>query len=405
MRTGALLICVGLAGVLAGCAVVDGAVAPRYDTLSRNFAEARNQSILLNIVRAAHDYPLSFSAISQALPQLTNSTTLALPSFLEGPRFCPTLTTCTLGGSSPQRDIVFGSSNLSNQTSIQTQFTLSTQETKDFYNGLLRPVDLYILNYFIRQGYSRELLFWLFADSVDIRTGNKTLGYSYNPPYSYGCPASGPHRYCFRYWAEIATISGLAVDQETIKDKEEKKDKVLSRLCFNEVLGTEGRNAMARVEPQRLAQLHVSPLLLSPRCGSPWPALKADRVVTDSLAFKVANQEFRIRPRSAYGIYEFLGKLLKQSLAEDAAPPSDTPFEPELAPRLSTVLDDQSVLNIVRNPTTGCFVRVDFIDGVYCVPEQGSENTKRIFGLLAQLTALQTTASDLAITPVVHAVQ
>ena len=67
---------------MAGCAAVDGTVAPRYDTLSRNFAEARNQSILLNIVRAAHDYPLSFSAISQALPQMTNATTLALPSFL-----------------------------------------------------------------------------------------------------------------------------------------------------------------------------------------------------------------------------------------------------------------------------------------------------------------------------------
>src|SRR5215475_1928692 len=141
MRSRVVLICLLLVGILPGCAMVDSSVAPRYDMLSRNFAEARNQAILLNIVRAAHDYPLSFSAISQALPQMTNATTLSLPAFLLGPRFCPTLTTCTLGGSSPQRDIVFGNSMASNQTSVQTQFTLSTQETRDFYKGLLQPVD------------------------------------------------------------------------------------------------------------------------------------------------------------------------------------------------------------------------------------------------------------------------
>ena len=46
-----------------------------------------------------------------------------------------------------------------------------------------------------------------------------------------------------------------------------------------------------------------------------------------------------------------------------------------------------------------------FLDGHYCVPEEGSANTKRIFGLLAQLLALQTSAADLAITPTVHTVQ
>src|SRR5579871_2848248 len=74
-----------LAATLGACAAVDSQVAPRYDTVSRSIAEARNESILLNIVRASHDYPLSFSTVSQVIPQLTNTTTMNLPSFLEGP--------------------------------------------------------------------------------------------------------------------------------------------------------------------------------------------------------------------------------------------------------------------------------------------------------------------------------
>ena len=61
-----------LAGSLSACAAVDSTVAPRYDTVSRSIAQARNESILLNIVRASHDYPLSFSTISQVIPQMTN---------------------------------------------------------------------------------------------------------------------------------------------------------------------------------------------------------------------------------------------------------------------------------------------------------------------------------------------
>jgi hypothetical protein len=85
------------------------------------------------------------------------------------------------------------------------------------------------------------------------------------------------------------------------------------------------------------------------------------------------------------------------------APRYDT--EDELRPELSTVKEDKRLLNVVINQSTECFAETRFFDGGYCVPEQGSANTKRIFGLLAQLLALQTSAADLAITPTVHTVQ
>jgi hypothetical protein len=414
-----LVAAVLLAATLGACAAIDSTVAPRYDTVSRSIAQARNESILLNIVRASHDYPLSFSTVSQVIPQLTNTTTMGLPSFLEGPNpGCLPATgavRCLTPPSSPARDIIFGNqNNLSNAVSVQTQFNLSTQETKEFYNALLRPVDLYVLDYFIRQGYSRELLFWLFMDSVEVTVGGRTIGFQYNPPYDYGCPEQDPRKRCFREWIELATITGLSVDQHTESSGGGKGDKSLSRFCFDAILARRGQAAMQQASPGRLEELqakYVDPGtlgLLSPKCGSPWPKLDSEEAATDTLKFHVGPLQFALLPRSAYGIYQFLGRILREA-GRGALDDSQIPAylrRDELQPELKSVAEDHKLLNVVLNDSSGgCFAETRFIDGYYCVPEEGSANTKRIFGLLAQLLALQTSASDLAITPTVHTVQ
>ena len=412
-----------LAGTLGACAAVDSTVAPRYDTVSRSIAQARNESILLNIVRASHDYPLSFSTVSQVIPQMTNTTTVGVPQFAVGPNpKCATFTNGIAGAAclavppSPVRDVIFGNSNnFTDAIAVQTQFTLSTQETKDFYNALLRPVDLYVLNFFIRQGYSRELLFWLFMDSVEVTIANRgTLGFQFNPPYDYGCPQQDPRKRCFREWTELATVTGLSVDQHKEKAEGGKTDS-LSRFCFDDVLARRGRAAMEQASPGRLKYImdrYVDPgtlQALSPKCGAPWPKESdTETAATDTLKFRVGPLQFEILPRSAYGIYQFLGKLLRQSRGGVELDRNQIPEyvrEDEVRPELSTVREDKQLLNVVINQSSACFAETHFIDGNYCVPEEGSANTKRIFGLLAQLLALQTSASDLAITPTVHTVQ
>ena len=53
---------------------------------------------------------------------------------------------------------------------------------------------------------------------------------------------------------------------------------------------------------------------------------------------------------------------------------------------------------------TNCFSHTWFYDGDYCVPQEAT-NTKRIFSLLSQLIAIETTATDLSITPVVRIIE
>jgi hypothetical protein len=157
----------------------------------------------------------------------------------------------------------------------------------------------------------------------------------------------------------------------------------------------------------------------SPVCGSQWSPGKEESAQADTLQFHVGPLTFKIVTRSTYSIYQFLGKLLKQAreVKEQAAAPRteatdeqvesrpNVPRDDEIIPILSTVREDSSLLNIVTQPGEDCFVVTHFIDGLYCVPEKGSANTKRIFALLSQLIALKTTAADLAITPAVRVVQ
>src|ERR1700683_1201069 len=159
-----------LAGLFSACAVVDP-VDSRYDTVSRSLAKGRDEAIFLNLVRASHDYPLAFTTVSNVTPTMTNTSSFSLPTFSIGPPNClPGLsgttrsTTCSFGTGVPGASALLTNNTASNSTAVSTNFNVSTEETGSFYDGLLKPIDLQTLAYFIRQGYPRELLLWLFID-------------------------------------------------------------------------------------------------------------------------------------------------------------------------------------------------------------------------------------------------
>src|SRR5580698_5390873 len=189
-----LFIGAALASILTACAVVDP-VDNRYDTIGRSLAKSRNEAIFLNLVRASHDYPLSFVTIANVTPGMTNTSSFSLPSFLLGPHIGSYTATAAAASSplfTPGRDVIFGNTTAGNTTAVSSNFNISTQETSAFYQGFLRPIDLQTLNYFIRQGYSRELLFWLFTDSFQLNKGGNLYGYHYDPPDDYGCSREDP---------------------------------------------------------------------------------------------------------------------------------------------------------------------------------------------------------------------
>lgn len=435
----ALLVGGFLAVLVGACAVVDP-VDQRYDTVTRSLSKARNEAIFLNLIRASHDYPLSFTTIANVTPTMTNTTALGLPTFLEGPGSIfiakgATSPTSTFPTTSPFRDFLFGSTTASNSTAVGTNFNVATQETGNFYEGFLKPIDLTILDYFIRQGYPREMLFWLFTDSFELDLpGKPPLGFHYSPPDDLGCdPYDQKHR-CFTDWVHNATLSGLTVEEKTqerpstsarggghgggstdTNPASKPTTYTYARFCFSSVLAEQ---AQAAVHPKSLIlqsrndsdvtkeEVYGGDL----RCGAPtWhPEQTATEPQEDilPLEFKHHTIKFRIIPRSAYGVFEFLGLLMKLQREGYKPPPNALrPWVADMPPLLATV-GNEPLIDVVQdqNYNGRCFVHSWFNDGDYCVPDNAT-TTKRIFGLLAQLIAIQTAASDLSITPIVRVIQ
>jgi hypothetical protein len=428
-----------LAGLLSACAIIDP-VDSRYDTVGRSLAKARDEAIFLNLVRANHDYPLSFTTVSNVTPSLTNVSQFGLPTFIEGPLFKGATPIAP-----PYKDFLFTNNSASNSTSVSTNFSVSTQETSAFYEGFLKPIDLTTLDYFIRQGYPREMLFWLFTDYFEVKANGQTLGYRYAPPDDYGCPPEDRRRRCFIDWVRLATLSGLTVEQRTLQksssgksggggsdtkstgasDSAKPSTTAFARFCFSTVLSQQARQAT----PPGLVNATFAKLgsdaVFDPtqKCGSPaWnPLSTLNKPQPDVFVFQVGATMFKIVPRSAYGVFEFLGKLMKMQRVQPGQGSTPIPPEPIIVPRdqslipperpevmylpiLPSVHDDPFLITVDRGVGPDCFSHTWFYDGDYCVP-QNAATTKRIFGLLAQLIAIQTAAADLSITPIVRIIQ
>jgi hypothetical protein len=434
-----------LAGLLSACAIVDP-VDSRYDTVGRSLAKGRDESIFLNLVRASHDYPLAFTAISNVTPTMTNTSSFALPTLSFGPPNCLLSQTFSAAGAStghttacsfatgvPGAGTLLTNNTASNSTAVSTNFSVSTQETGSFYEGFLKPIDLITLDYFIRQDYPAELLFWLFADSFQIGpAGPRSIGYFYNPPVTYGCPQTPLQGkpLCFKEWIKIAVLSGLTVElqsfQKSSSSKSEGPDSksgagskpqttVVPRFCFSPLLARKAALEMGEKEAKRVGSLLSSLFNVAnakPICGTRWNAeAEAKKPQSDTFLLRPSpDLEFRIVPRSAYGVFEFLGSLMKVERDKLQPLPGVTyippnAFEDETdSPTLVTTTPDQKLITVVADSSERCFSHTWFYDGEYCVPESAM-NTKRIFSLLSQLIAIETTASDLAITPAVRIIQ
>src|ERR1700674_5660276 len=79
-----VIFAASMGGILAQCKMVD-TVDGRFQQINRSSATARNESILLNIVRASRNAPLNFVAISRLSGTTQATAGAGLPSLLTGP--------------------------------------------------------------------------------------------------------------------------------------------------------------------------------------------------------------------------------------------------------------------------------------------------------------------------------
>ena len=216
----ALILCAAVSA--AACTeIVDSAVESRYAQYNYSTDWAKNEAILLNIVRASEYQPLNFMGFQPYQGTASVSGTASSPAFVVGP-----------ARASSQKQYTFGQGSLTASASGTGTVTVTSLETSDFYNSLLSPVDYVNLNAFQRQGYPRELLFRLFADYVSLKPAgnNPKNGLSYivynDPSPLRSCfppsevePANDAPRtgiVCFDDLVQFALLSGLSSEVRTI---------------------------------------------------------------------------------------------------------------------------------------------------------------------------------------------
>ena len=84
---GRVVICLFAAALLAACTeVVDSAVESRYAQYNYSTDWAKNEAILLNIVRASEYQPLNFMSFQPYQGTASVSASVASPGFIIGPQ-------------------------------------------------------------------------------------------------------------------------------------------------------------------------------------------------------------------------------------------------------------------------------------------------------------------------------
>jgi hypothetical protein len=142
-----------VAAALSGCSVVDDFSGRAVD-FNLQAEQVQEQSLLLNIVRASLRRPMQFTGLQSitGTASISGGSTLSAPfgEAMHRPK----------GAVSPD---VFG---LSGTISGGPSFVVPVLDTQEFYEGILAPISLQVFDYYLQQGFPKEVLFDLFVSKV-----------------------------------------------------------------------------------------------------------------------------------------------------------------------------------------------------------------------------------------------
>jgi hypothetical protein len=160
-------LCGGLAAlVLSSCSPVDD-FSGRAVNFNLVAEQAQQQAVLLNIVRASLNRPMQFTTLSSITGTASESlnSTLSIP-FGEATHRPKT-------GVSPD---VFG---LSGTVSGGPTFTVPVLDTQEFYQGELKPLTGQEYRFFLDEGITPSVLFYMFVDTIELTVAGT------KPPVTY----------------------------------------------------------------------------------------------------------------------------------------------------------------------------------------------------------------------------
>ena len=376
------------------------------ETVNRNATDYANDATLLNVVRAKLSEPLAFITITSLSGTQSAMGSLGFAGITFGPHL-----------STQPRNFLFGPNSVTRSNS--NTFNISVVDDPGSFAALLAPVNPAILAFFINQGYSRSLLFFLFVDQIremEVDSKGKETGialHTYvNKPVGRNPPPDSTFPQFINFMANLLN-EGLTA-QIDVTQLPTGKSLPPSRLCIDRFAPRPAFGQTFAVAPppagKNPALCENAPWLQTQAASTggsggdlasnPAKPPKAAAISAPPkapsmhlVAYPVVDQEsrhYQLFMRSTYSAYNYIGTLLSENTDID-----------------NLQVPDESgyggIINIKINKPGDCFAQVSYRNIDYCVANNAT-NTKNLFSLLHQLQQLQTAPANVPTTLTVTAI-
>jgi hypothetical protein len=401
-----------LALAVGGCTFTDD-LSGQIQRVSDSVEKSQEEALLTNVVRTGDGAPMSFTQVSTVLGTGSVNGTVGLPFATFGPGAPPL--TITKNG--------FGiAGNNSVGASSGNNFNLSVLETKEFWLGMLTPLSIDTLNFFVRSGVPRELLFYLYIQRIEISAG-KDVNVLVNDPDDpsfpgfrkqmaenlqlglttdtvmrtapVGPPLKAADAHSVKDLVEMAK-AGLALKPVPSAGKgkgepsyQMMQGKAAAVLCFDPVFAT--LDTTKYLPPEFTCDAVTK--AAAPGADSGGVPFSFEKKGGGSAARP--NIEYKIYPRSTYDIIRYLGMLAMAGI--------DRGEYIDLVTRSAKEIGDGDPLArrlfvVQKNAGSGDdFISIKYRGDTYSIPMSATP-TVRIFALVRQLIALSTSVNSLPTT-------
>ena len=376
-----------LAAALSACAGI-GEFPDQIGAAYRSVDEARNQAMVMNILRASKHRPLAFATVTNVTGQgsLTGGFGIVTPPY-----------SFTTGGG-----VTTQSANepLSGQVSNTVGYNVAVLDSQEFYVGLLTPLTIATINFALEQGFPRDILLNLFIDHVEERSPQGVV-VSVNDPDDPSFPRfqnslrSLMSQGLTTRRANEIEDAGPPIPAEQLYDARRVAAIAQAGALVRPVAGgryqifVRRRTAAFCFDPALATRPIEDPELRKLTCDAKSGATVVSAGQDSSIALVGAHGETRIVTRSVRGIFDYLGALVGQ-------PPDRQVYVAAADPARARAGIRERLIDIETDrPAGGSWLTTSFEGETYHIPREGGDTTTRVIGAVTELLALNTSTKAL----------
>ena len=387
---------VALALALGGCQSMED-----FSDWSAGYDKAveasQNENMLINMVRAAYNRPLHFTAISvvrgngQASPSLGLTGQFPFANPFKGGGI----------GAGPSLAVSGG-----------FNFDMASLDNAEFMGGLVTPIAPSTVNSYVNQGIPRELLFNLLIQKVTISDGTRTDTY-----------VNDPTRADYQnFQITLKNLLDLGLTTETASDvlpfgpslsaadmKNPQVLQVLSQaIAAGAMVQQNGPDAYQIVKPISEARFcftgggpGMPALPNSALCNSAPPNAKDEekaplggeqKFAAGSSIGGFQNASLTVSVRSTRDVFNYLGNLIFMEVNSDK--PLHPQMETQEAKDFNYLKRGDDLLVVVKNhPRSDDIVKIDYEGNTYSIPADNQGNSALVFTVVSQILMLSKTVN------------